>query len=368
MNDSNYTHTCQVCNEQYKPKLKKDGTPHKRKYNSCSSSCRDKARSIAGKIKPQVKRVRQCIVACCESNVLSGGYCSRHYKQVRESGEIDDRHDMFRFMKSLAVLSCPVCLNVFTGESRAMNKRVTCSMVCMAKMYAQNRNPSGAYTNVYRKCISCNKDFKRAINSKSTGQYCSRDCSSAVNLADKRTESQKHSQALVSKEVQAIRKIRNNVIRYFYKKNVKSQIDSLRRIRIRRLTVKKVIGLCDCGSKFIRMRMDHKYGGSYSVCNPCRNIAEIKAKRKARRTSKTVRRARMSNAGVVERVDPIDVLNAFNWTCYICKKKTPKKLRGTYDDRAPEVDHIVPLSKGGNHTFANLACACRKCNGVKNYD
>jgi 5-methylcytosine-specific restriction endonuclease McrA len=40
-------------------------------------------------------------------------------------------------------------------------------------------------------------------------------------------------------------------------------------------------------------------------------------------------------------------------------------LRGTHADRAPELDHILPLAAGGDHTFDNVACACRKCNQAK---
>jgi 5-methylcytosine-specific restriction endonuclease McrA len=29
------------------------------------------------------------------------------------------------------------------------------------------------------------------------------------------------------------------------------------------------------------------------------------------------------------------------------------------------VDHMIPLSRGGTHTFDNLVCACRKCNEEK---
>lgn len=66
--------------------------------------------------------------------------------------------------------------------------------------------------------------------------------------------------------------------------------------------------------------------------------------------------------------EPIDALKIFNrdgWRCHLCKRKTPKKLRGTIEDRAPELDHIVPLSRGGSHMVDNVACACRKCNIAK---
>ncbi|WP_413247018.1 HNH endonuclease [Sphingomonas sp. 1P06PA] len=53
------------------------------------------------------------------------------------------------------------------------------------------------------------------------------------------------------------------------------------------------------------------------------------------------------------------------WRCHLCHRSTPKRLRGSYKPSAPELDHIVPLAKGGSHTRANTACACRQCNGAK---
>ena len=86
--------------------------------------------------------------------------------------------------------------------------------------------------------------------------------------------------------------------------------------------------------------------------------------RSNRRCGKLVRKARergLSN----EVVDPIRVFERDGWRCHICRRKTPRKLRGTMDDRAPELDHLQPLARGGAHTYANTACACRACNMVK---
>jgi 5-methylcytosine-specific restriction endonuclease McrA len=66
-----------------------------------------------------------------------------------------------------------------------------------------------------------------------------------------------------------------------------------------------------------------------------------------------------------ERFDPLEVLARDGWRCHICGVSTPKRLRGTFDDRAPELDHIIPLAAGGEHTRLNTACACRKCNIAK---
>jgi hypothetical protein len=76
------------------------------------------------------------------------------------------------------------------------------------------------------------------------------------------------------------------------------------------------------------------------------------------------RRYRAATQGK-ERVNPFRVFDRDRWTCHLCKRKTPRKLRGTHDPMAPELDHIIPLAAGGSHTYVNTACACRACNQAK---
>lgn len=68
---------------------------------------------------------------------------------------------------------------------------------------------------------------------------------------------------------------------------------------------------------------------------------------------------------MVENVNPIKVFERDKWKCQICGVKTPRRLRGKYDDNAPELDHIMPLSLGGARSYMNTQCACRKCNSDK---
>jgi len=67
-----------------------------------------------------------------------------------------------------------------------------------------------------------------------------------------------------------------------------------------------------------------------------------------------------------EYVNPIKVFIRDGWKCQLCGKQLRKKDRGKFIDLAPELDHIIPLSKGGAHSYLNTQCACRKCNGDKN--
>lgn len=121
-----------------------------------------------------------------------------------------------------------------------------------------------------------------------------------------------------------------------------------------------------CGDPFVAMS-----GGEFSSINwcskACRNLAyRATPNYKAmQRQAKARRRARERGAPECERIDPIKVFERDRWRCGICGCKTHKAKRGTYHPKAPELDHIVALANGGAHTWQNVQCACRECNGKK---
>jgi 5-methylcytosine-specific restriction endonuclease McrA len=53
------------------------------------------------------------------------------------------------------------------------------------------------------------------------------------------------------------------------------------------------------------------------------------------------------------------------WRCQMCGEHTPRRSMGSCEPCAPELDHRVPISKGGGHLWANVQCLCRACNGRK---
>lgn len=71
---------------------------------------------------------------------------------------------------------------------------------------------------------------------------------------------------------------------------------------------------------------------------------------------------------VYEQGDDIDHLTLFElhgWTCWICKGTINRYLRFP-NFMAATVEHIIPISKGGTHTWDNVAPAHAKCNFEKN--
>ena len=90
----------------------------------------------------------------------------------------------------------------------------------------------------------------------------------------------------------------------------------------------------------------------------CSKACSVKNYRRIRRK---MDRARLRHVQV-EVVDPIKVFDRDGWRCQICGCKTPRERRGSIKPNAPELDHIVPLSVGGEHSYRNTQCACRGCN------
>ena len=102
-------------------------------------------------------------------------------------------------------------------------------------------------------------------------------------------------------------------------------------------------------------------GAPSSYCSEgCR--AAVAASRK--RIERAKRKALLAET-TVESVDPYVVFTRDRWRCQLCRVKTPRSKRGSYDDDAPELDHIIPLARGGQHSYLNTQCSCRKCNCLK---
>lgn len=68
-------------------------------------------------------------------------------------------------------------------------------------------------------------------------------------------------------------------------------------------------------------------------------------------------KARKRGAPRYERIRRIDVFEADGFRCYLCKK--------VFEASDLQVDHIVPVSRGGTHTRDNVATACGHCNASK---
>lgn len=70
---------------------------------------------------------------------------------------------------------------------------------------------------------------------------------------------------------------------------------------------------------------------------------------------------------MVERIDPGVVMDRDGWRCHLCDRKIPKNRKAPHPLSA-SIDHIVPLSLGGEHSYRNVAAAHLGCNQAKRTD
>ena len=196
-------------------------------------------------------------------------------------------------------------------------------------------------------CQHCGKVVTRKLkpSRKDAGKYCSRECAFQVAGVLKVERKALRDIARNIRKLNKINatKLRNNLKRQAY-------IDSAKQ--------------CICKSCGISFEKFSHLGGPKKYCEVCKEKISVEKERKYRRVFKSKRRAKIRNTKT-ENIDPFDIFDSFGWKCYLCGTSTPKARRGTYEPNAPELDHIIPLAKGGTHTKDNLACCCRDCNHKK---
>lgn len=107
------------------------------------------------------------------------------------------------------------------------------------------------------------------------------------------------------------------------------------------------------------------------VCADCRKVFKARADLKycssrcSRRMQRRKRRALERGAFASKSVSPFRVFKLCGWMCALCGCYTPPELRGSVSPRSPELDHIIHLSRGGDHSYGNVQLLCRRCNGIK---
>lgn len=123
---------------------------------------------------------------------------------------------------------------------------------------------------------------------------------------------------------------------------------------------RKIIPLCPCCFESV---------GAYVMGKPKTYCSTACRKRtlvsKASRLAHKTKRKALSRGLTAESFHPFEIFNRDGWRCRICLMPTPRHMRGTTEPNAPELDHIMPLSRGGGHTRSNTQCLCRACNQTK---
>ncbi len=84
----------------------------------------------------------------------------------------------------------------------------------------------------------------------------------------------------------------------------------------------------------------------------------------------STRRARRRNAPIREDVQRLEVAERGGWICHLCDDPIDPNAsyqleNGKNNPWYLNIDHVIPLSKGGEHSYANCKPAHARCNNRK---
>lgn len=314
---------CQYCGK----------TTEGKKY--CSSRC--STRAFRGS--PLAKSCRHCGMQFTPVGVTA--YCTDECRRIRER-EVARIKRYETVSPPVRQLQCVWCGCEMLHNRRAGSPRKYCDECALD--FATRPTQPYSFECAVCKCAFAAKD-KRT-------RYCSRRCGRlAVKCAN---QDAARAQYLRGKILEKNRRA-SNPLRLL---NVARQelVSSLKRLLADKKAADKAGRCCAvCGDSLGLRR---------------KKYCSVKCYKKSEVTQAVRRRSAAAHRGAKrgvhsERIDPLVVFEAAGWRCQICSRKTPSSLRGTVNKRAPELDHVVPLSKGGTHTWDNVQCACRECNRWK---
>lgn len=109
----------------------------------------------------------------------------------------------------------------------------------------------------------------------------------------------------------------------------------------------------ECGKHFTTTRNSKTFCST--VCN----------RKYHHRIKETTRRERIKLNGKVDHSISIErLIKRDGKMCYLCNEKV-KLLTDTNHPEYPSIEHVIPIAKGGTHTWDNVKLAHRKCNCEK---
>lgn len=126
------------------------------------------------------------------------------------------------------------------------------------------------------------------------------------------------------------------------------------------VATKRKVKCVDCGCDIMGTASKRRC----SVCHSKRQMSLKKAQRSIGERSDRSIVDRAKKHGVhIDRVNRVIVYNRDGWMCYLCGVRVVSSK--TYRPDQATLDHIIPLSAGGPHTYDNVMTCCHRCNTNK---
>jgi hypothetical protein len=359
-------HTCANCGTEF--------TGRKRKFceDACTSNYRlRKQRGNDMSIytdKSLVGKLLVCIECGCEFKGRADRIvCSNECKRIRDNrSKSPSRIAKAEKAKLTMVHKCRNCGDSFNGHKKSF-----CDTQC-SRSYTSRDNKGDDLSGTVDKnslgityikkvnCKQCNELFKPrggcGGDGKSMSEYCSRECS--FKYMSIRSE--------IRLATELVERIKRKDVRD------KDCADRAKERATDKNERDRKALLCQgCSKSMIQNSQNcRRY---CDTCASARNKESSKNSRLIHRRkygSTGTHKQRADKYGVrYEVIDRVKVYESFGWKCQCCGVDTPESIMRTFDEpNAPTLDHIKPISLGGDHMYYNLQLLCRSCNSSKSND
>jgi predicted nucleic acid-binding Zn ribbon protein len=258
---------------------------------------------------------------------------------------------------------CEYCNKPYIADRRTQR---FCSETCSNKWHHQNR-PNKKYLKSYI-CKYCGEPFIPKAADRTT--FCSRDCAFKYKAEQK---AKRLKEREIQKEYKRICAVCGKSFtsktnqKYCSKKCLREK----ERIRAKqqakeKYQIREPLICKECGKPFIP---EYPSKRRKFCSDDCRRKYQSRKNRKSikgkiRKFKERHKRRANLNKVKYENINPIKVYESHNWICGICGKKINPKLKCPHPKSA-SIDHIVPISKGGTHTYDNVQPAHFICNSFK---
>jgi len=251
--------------------------------------------------------------------------------------------------------SCVVCSESF--ETTLPGKK-TCSAKCQKERFNAKARKLNNRIRAIKPCGECGKSFGVTVNKK---HFCSKRCANRNGHKQRSPHITESSRLLSSKRMKQIAARRRKCTgcghaylqigkKLLHKTLCKGCCDVAKERNSRRTCE-------DCGVVYTK----EKYQSS-KRCSACSDARRREVIRECKKRRGHRMRAKQKGGDLfVSR----DIFKRDLWRCYLCGTKV--RVYATKRNMPDEatIDHVVPVSKGGEHSLANCRCACRVCNTLK---
>lgn len=276
------------------------------------------------------------------------------------------------------VLSCACCGKSFESCSSYAKDRKYCSRKC-------SREHRGMKERI---CVECGNVFKRTPTRRDKAKYCGKKCYFAARNAGRQPWDRtgqlegvwhRGGRWACAPSRKPMQEMRTNMQR-FLAKITKLYSRASKKQKACEVCGSKCYGpkarFCSlsCLSKSRQEVPCRRCGAScvahgvsrMKMCECCkREVAAAIRRRRKKEVGSYRKRCRTYGGSYNAEVTRRKVFERDAWRCHVCNKKTIRHWANNHPREATVDHHPIPLSRGGDHDWHNVRCACRKCNSEK---